>query len=366
MTSTPPDRRLNPDDTPGPEDLLIRPSTSSDVEDFYELARLAGAGFTSLPVNEGLLGERLSESERAFAGEPGVLTLALEDLRSARVVGCAAIKPGDKPRPDFLNFGIEDDGLALSPTARYADMTEVGSLLLHPDYRCAGIGPWLARSRYLLIAADLDRFGAAIFSELRGMVDEDDRSPFYDAVCAPHFGCSFAEADDLCAHGRQAELNEKLPAEPIPLHSLGTPALDAMGRPHRAGRRALDYLEAEGFRFDGVVDLLDGGPVVVSASRSVKTIRNARETVITPGIVEDEDATDAYIAIGTGPDYRCHRSRVTFADGAVICPSQVVAGLGGSVSGRVMLLDEGGCGLDHRRPQTTASKDLTSVDGSAH
>ena len=96
-------------------------------------------------------------------------------------------------------------------------MTEVGSLLLHPDYRAHGVGPWLARSRYLLIAGDVDRFGEQIFSELRGVVNEDDRSPFYDGVCARYFDCSFADADELCAHGLQADLNALLPDEPITL-----------------------------------------------------------------------------------------------------------------------------------------------------
>ena len=50
MRSMPPVPAMHADDKPGSDDLLIRPATSSDVDDFYELARLAGAGFTSLPV----------------------------------------------------------------------------------------------------------------------------------------------------------------------------------------------------------------------------------------------------------------------------------------------------------------------------
>ena len=154
MRSTPPVQVADTDDAIRPENLLIRPAIPSDLSDFYELARLAGAGFTSLPANEAVLAERLRTSARAFAGEAGTLMLALEDRLQSRVVGCAAVKPGGTPRPDFLNFRITDGGEALSPTDRYADMTEVGSLLLHPDYRSNGIGPFLARSRYLLIATD--------------------------------------------------------------------------------------------------------------------------------------------------------------------------------------------------------------------
>ncbi|MGI9500395.1 MAG: arginine N-succinyltransferase, partial [Geminicoccaceae bacterium] len=320
MRSMPPVRDINADDKPGPDDLLIRPSTSSDIEDFHELARLAGAGFTSLPVNEALLAERLALSERAFAGEPGILTLALEDRRTKTVIGCAAVKPGGTPRADFLNFRISTDGRTLAPTVRYADLTEVGSLLLHPDYRKSGVGPWLAQSRYLLIAADLERFGEHIFSELRGVVDETDRSPFYEAVCAPLFGCSFADADALCARGLQAELNALLPNTPIALRALSPDALDSMGQPHRAGRRALDYLRDEGFRFQGVVDLLDGGPAVVAKSRSVKTIRTTFAAPLRAGITDEATARMAHLAVGSGADYRCCRASVSMQDGTLLCP----------------------------------------------
>ncbi|MDH3661797.1 MAG: arginine N-succinyltransferase [Alphaproteobacteria bacterium] len=364
MRSTPPVQDPNAEHKPGQGDLLVRPATPSDIDDFYQLARLAGAGFTSLPANEALLAERLAASVRAFAGEPGILMLALEDRRSKSVVGCAAIKPGGEPRPDFLNFHI--DGRALRQTARYADMTEVGSLLLHPDYRNGGIGPWLARSRYLLIAADPERFGAHIFSELRGMVVEDDRSPFYDAVCAPHFGCTFAEADDLCAHGRQAELNARLPQAPISLHGLIAEARTAMGQPHRSGRRALDYLEDEGFRFEGVVDLLDGGPAVVARLRSVKTISTAFRARLRAGRLDEAVARPAYLALGSGMDYRCCRASVEMQDETLVCSPEQIALLGahqGAVA-RVFLTDDGKAreSRDIRQPALSRPKTLAELD----
>jgi arginine N-succinyltransferase len=325
MSLKPPVNNAKTDDPLRPEDLLIRPSAPYDLNDFCELARLAGAGFTSLPADEALLAERLRLSERAFAGEPGILTLALEDRRFGKVVGCAAVKPGGAPRADFLNLRITPDGRSLAPSALYADLTEVGSLLLRPDYRMAGVGRWLACSRYLMIAADLDRFGVRIFSELRGVVGDDDRSPFYDSVCAPLFGRSFADADDLCARGRQAELNALLPTSPIPLARLSREARRSMGRPHRAGARALDFLKEEGFRFEGVIDLLDGGPIVVARSRAVKTIRTAIAAPIVAGAVDSRRAGDVYLAVGGGPDYRCCRAPVIGRDGAFVCEPAVLA-----------------------------------------
>ena len=342
MRSTPPEQSLLTDTAFAVDNLLIRPAMPPDIEDFYELACLAGAGFTSLPANEALLAERLSSSERAFAGGSGVLMLALEDRTQRRVVGCAAVKPGGRSRPDFLNFFVNSNRQDLEPTSRYDDMTEVGSLLLHPNYRSNGIGPWLARSRYLLIATDLDRFGRHIFSELRGVVDEDDRSPFYDSVCARHFGCSFAEADDRCARGRQGELNALLPNAPITLGTLSPEAQAVIAKPHAAGMRALDYLKAEGFRFEGVVDLLDGGPAVLAESHRIKTIAQSFDVRLKPDVIDDALAIEAYVAIGSGPTFRCCRASVVLEDeGAMRCSPDDLAALDAEddVISRVCLID---------------------------
>lgn len=291
-------------DASKPPDFVIRAAVPSDLPDFFELATVAGAGFTSLPINEALLAERLEGSKRAFFGENGTLMLALEDLDASRVIGCAAIKIGGKVRSDFLNFLVDDDQESLLPTPLYSELTEVGSLLVHPDYRQFGVGRWLAQSRYLLIAGDIPRFGDHLFSELRGIINDNHHSPFYDGVLAAYFKMSYQEADYLCTHGRQAELNAMLPSSPISTDRIGEAAEASIGRPHQDGMKALWFLEDEGFRFEGAIDLLDGGPLVSAPSRYVKTIQSSFLTKIAPGSVDQSDAKSAMLAIGDGAAFR--------------------------------------------------------------
>ncbi|MGI9433645.1 MAG: arginine N-succinyltransferase [Geminicoccaceae bacterium] len=314
-------------EAPGNDDLLIRPALRSDLEDFFDLAALAGPGFTSMPMDEALLADRLIKSERAFAGEPGSLILGLEDQASRRVLGCAAIKPGGQPRPDFLNFLLSHDRRTVSLTKRYQDLTEVGSLLLHPDLRRNGIGRWLAQSRYLLISMDTSRFGHRVFSELRGVVGPDGRSPFYDSVCARHFDLSFADADQHCALGRQGDLNARMPTGPVPIQGLTGEARNAIGRPHRDGEPALRYLLDEGFRFEGVVDLLDGGPAVVANCLDVKTIRCSFAASIIEGEIGPGEGQPAYIATGTGIEFRCRRASLVKRRKTFICNQEVLLSL---------------------------------------
>lgn len=309
---------------PDPPDLVIRAADIADLGDFLDLAVVAGAGFTSLPASEPLLAERLHRSKAAFAGADGALMLALEDLDAGRVVGCAAIKAGSAARPDFLNFLLADDQQSLLPSALYGELTEVGSLLVHPDYRQFGVGRWLAQSRYMLIAGDLPRFGDHLFSELRGIIDEDNFSPFYDGVLAPFLDLSYEEADYLSAHGRQAELNAMLPAAPLQISDVGETAKAAIGCPHRDGRKALRFLEDEGFRFEGAVDLLDGGPLVTAPSREIRTIRSSFMARLMPGLLDDGDAEMMILAVGSGADFRSGKGLAVKREGWVLCHPELI------------------------------------------
>ncbi len=308
------------------QEFVIRAADIGDLPDFIDLASLAGAGFTSLPVSESLLSERLSGSKPSFAGDGGMLILALEDQDAGRVVGCAAIKAGgDEPRLDFLNFLVSEDHQSLTPTSLYADMTEVGSLLIHPDYRQFGVGRWLAQSRYLVIASDLQRFGRYIFSELRGVIDDNNCSPFYDGVLAAYFNLTYEEADHRSAHGRQSELNAMLPTTPISIDDISETAKAAIGCPHRDGQKALWFLEDEGFRFEGAVDLLDGGPLVSAPSRYIRTIQASFLARVMPGHVDQESSLPTILAAGEGAHFRsCKGSTVLLDDDTVICDPSIL------------------------------------------
>ena len=47
----------------------VRPATADDLQALYELAKLAGEGFTNLPSDKPTLAEKLRRSDEAFARE---------------------------------------------------------------------------------------------------------------------------------------------------------------------------------------------------------------------------------------------------------------------------------------------------------
>jgi len=321
-------------------EFVIRAADLDDLPDFIDLARLAGAGFTSLPISEQLLAARLRGSKPAFSGDGAMLILALEDQDAGRVVGCAAIKTGDGCRSDFLNFLVAEDHQSLTPTSLYADLTEVGSLLIHPDYRQFGAGRWLAQSRYLVIAGDLQRFGDYVFSELRGVIDDNNCSPFYDGVLASFFNLTYEEADYRSAHGRQSELNAMLPTTPISIEGISEAAREAIACPHRDGKKALWFLEDEGFRFEGAVDLLDGGPLVSAPSRHIRTIQASFVAKIMPGYVDQEDGVATILAAGEGAGFRSCKGLAVQRDDQVICDPSLLKRLRLDTGGRARVLSD--------------------------
>ena len=75
---------------------VMRPSRLDDLDALTQLAELSGPGFTSLPVDEPILRERLEKSDRAFNGRQrnlqfGKYLMMMEHVETGQVVGCSAV-----------------------------------------------------------------------------------------------------------------------------------------------------------------------------------------------------------------------------------------------------------------------------------
>lgn len=306
--------------------LVIRLAAPSDLPGVMALAAMTGPGFTTLPEDEAQLAGLVSNSMAAAKGAAGVVLLILEERSSGKIAGCAAVKRGGQKRPGFANFRMSYDNAGAAETLRvcddYADLTEIGGLFVHPGFRDKGVGKALARSRYLYLATTPHSFGTRVFAELRGVIDENGASPFFDAVCAPWLGISFAQADLMCAKGDNERLVAELPAAPITIASLPDDAKAAMGDCHASGAPARAMLAAEGFRFEGVIDLLDGGALLTAPTTALTSLRRASlatiETIANPPPGED------FLFATTDPaGFRCVSGRGILAGQSVLCDEGV-------------------------------------------
>lgn len=299
--------------------LIIRPIRSSDFAVLKELAHLAGPGFTSLQLGEAELGQRLENSIASFAAEvagPGgeVYMLVIEDLESGEVVGIGAVKAQVGVKVPFFNFRCTTlaqcsaavdrrfDMDALIAVNEVAGATEVGTLFVNPSARGTGAGRLVAKSRYMLMAGAPERFGDLVIAELRGVVDADGASPFWEAVGRPFFRMDFNEADRLSAMDNQF-ISDLLPTHPIYLDLLPDPARAVVGVAHPEGQAARRLLEAEGFRHRGLIDVFDAGPLLTSLKTRIRTYRKSRPMVAKLG-APGERAIPAIVSTDRLPDYR--------------------------------------------------------------
>jgi len=128
----------------------------------------------------------------------------------------------------------------------------------------------------MLIAADPNRFGDKIVSELRGHVDDKGNSPFWEAIGRKFFHMDFLDADHISAEKDNQFILDLMPTYPIYAALLPEEAQKVMGQTHPAGVGARRYLEAEGFRYDGVIDIFDGGPSMSAPTTDIRTVKESR------------------------------------------------------------------------------------------
>ena len=262
-----------------------------------EMAVLSGRGFTSLPTDAPTLISRLEISEASFTATRAPLecwyTLMLEDDATGEVAGVAGVKAGvGLKRPHFsfrvmtmaqssptLNLRFDHQALVL--VNECSGWSEVGSLFLKPERRSGGAGRLLAQSRYLLIGAEPARFADTVLAELRGWFDDDGTCPFWETVGQRFFRLPFDEADLMSASTDGQFILDLAPRHPIYLELLPDAVRECIGRVHREGEPARAMLEAEGFRFSGLVDIFDAGPTVSCRRDDIATVRGAVERVAT-------------------------------------------------------------------------------------
>lgn len=283
--------------------MIVRPVTSADLPALFDLARSTGTGLTTLPANEQRLQHRVSWAEKAFRGEAeradADYLFVLED-DAGKVVGISAVAGAVGLREPWYNYRV---GLTVSasqelgihreiPTLFLAnDLTgqsELCSLFLHADHRAGLNGRLLSKARFLFIAEFRELFGDKVIAEMRGMSDEDGRSPFWESLGRHFFKMEFSQADYLTGVGNKAFIAELMPKFPLYTCFLSEEARAVIGRVHPDTEPALAMLKAEGFSYQGYVDIFDAGPAIEAPTDKIRPIADSQTLVLAIGTPGDD------------------------------------------------------------------------------
>ncbi|MDG9758794.1 arginine N-succinyltransferase [Pseudomonas sediminis] len=283
--------------------MIVRPVRSADLPALIDLARSTGAGLTTLPANEERLAHRVGWAEKAFRGEAeradADYLFVLED-DAGKVVGISAVAGAVGLREPWYNYRV---GLTVSasqelnihrqvPTLFMAnDMTgnsELCSLFLHADHRTGLNGRLLSKARFLFIAEFRELFGDKVIAEMRGMSDDRGRSPFWESLGRHFFKMEFSQADYLTGVGNKAFIAELMPKFPLYTCFLSEDARAVIGRVHPDTEPALAMLKAEGFSYQGYVDIFDAGPAIEAETAKIRAVHGSQNLVLAIGTPGDD------------------------------------------------------------------------------
>jgi arginine N-succinyltransferase len=325
---------------------VIRPITLDDLPALLELTRLTGFGLTTLPHDEKLLRRRIKESLRGFEeltdDDPPIgetYLFVLEHLPTGAVCGTCGIDSKVGGYEPFYAYRIETsihqseilhtrkEIQMLHLVQMHSGPCEIGSLFLDPRHRGGGNGRLLSLSRFLFMANYPAYFDPTVIAEMRGVVDDQGHSPFWEAVGRHFFDVEFPDADYLSMVNK-GFIADLMPKHPIYIPLLPKEAQAVIGEVHADTRGAIRILQDEGFECCDMVDIFEAGPVVRCRLDQVRSVRESRTgRVVRVGVVPEE-AREVFLVANCRENFRATASRVGVdGSGGVTLPADVAAAL---------------------------------------
>jgi arginine N-succinyltransferase len=324
--------------------LVIRPVREEDLADILALAELTAFGLTTLPRDADWLAGRVRDSEEGFRrladerprGE--AYLFVMEETATGRVVGTAGIVSKVGGFEPFYAYrietsvheskmlGIRKEIQTLHLEKEHDGPCEIGSMFLHPDHRARGAGRTLSLARFLFVAEHPWSFDETVIAEMRGVIDDAGKSPFWDAIGCHFFAIDYPKADYLSL------LNKRFIADLMPQHPIYIPLLPpaaqaVIGRVHPQTEPALAILRSEGFEAAGMVDIFEAGPIVSCPRDELRLVRESERATLVE-LTETPAAGGEFVAGTSGAGFRACLTSLERRGEGVALPREVARALG--------------------------------------
>ena len=326
---------------------LIRDVLKSDLPGLKKLAHELDT--VNLPNDERELTSIIEKSARSFDGRIREVfereyLFVMEDVRSEKLVGSSLIiaQHGTRDAPHIFFDVYEKEHYShsvdrhfrhrvLSIGYNFDGPTEIGGLVVDPAFRGQGKpGKQLSYVRFLYIAMHRARFRDRILVELLPRLEEDNRSPLWEALGRKFTGLSYQEADRLSRENKEF-IQQLFPPGEIYATIFSQKIQDAIGEVGPESVGAKNMLTKIGFRYDERIDPFDGGPHYSSPTELIEPIRGFRRARLSgQRLASDalaDEAHDRLIAIERTQGrnrFRAVWSRCVFRDAEVVLPEETV------------------------------------------
>jgi arginine N-succinyltransferase len=287
--------------------FLLREAIPSDLEQLRELARRLNT--LNLPNDSARLQKLIDVSRASFGGvyreaKYRDYLFVMEDLDKQRLIGSCLIiaQHGTYERP-AVYFNVREEQKysttldkhfvhqVLQLTFHYDGPTEIGGLILHPEYRGhqLKLGKLLSFVRLQFIGMHRDLFRDRIVAELLPPLNPDGTSDLWDCL-----GHNFTHLDyqtaDLLSRDNVEFIRSLFPSTPIYTSLLPEHVRNLIGVVGKRTRPAKAMLEKIGFRWDRSIDPFDGGPTFAVEADRCSPIKDTRRLAYAGPLAAGEEA----------------------------------------------------------------------------
>lgn len=271
----------------------IRGATHDDEDALARLAQLLNT--VNLPDDRSHIRELLDLTERSFRGHvedpwDRRYTFILHDTEASTAAGTsmilARLGSRDAPYIYFNVFSEEKYSQSLDRHFHHTVMqiaysydgpSEIGGLIVHPDYRRSPerLGLLISYVRFLYIAMHRDRFRDQLLAELLPPLEADGKSPLWEALGRRFTNMTYAEADLLSSKDKDF-IKDLFPHGSIYATLLSDEAQRSIGEVGAQTKGVEKMLHRIGFRYNNRVDPFDGGPHFVAETDDITLVRETR------------------------------------------------------------------------------------------
>lgn len=274
--------------------MILRSATHADLPALLQLSESIPGGMTSMPFDQSTWEKKLALVESSFSSREtkmheAIYFFVLEDPDIQEIVGTCGMHAGVGLNRPFYNYKLsrhvskskELDITVNSNTLNlcndFTGETELVSLFLKESHRKAKVGQFLSRSRFMFLREFESLFGNVVFAEIRGWLNSEGESPFWDSLGRQFFDMPYFKADFISAVNGSQFISDLMPRFPVYLELLSQEAVAVIGKPNKDSLAAMRLLEKEGFQYQRVVDIFDAGPVVQSYKDRIKSVLQTQD-----------------------------------------------------------------------------------------
>jgi arginine N-succinyltransferase len=276
-----------------PTGFEIRAGTLEHHAGLWELARHLDT--VNLPHDPEALRTLLSFSTRSFSGEISdprrrEHVFVLIDCATGRIVGSSLViaQLGRRDAP-YIYFDVRSEEkysetldrhfvhTVLTTSYSYDGPTEIGGLVVHPEYRARPerLGTLISYVRFLFIAMRRADMRNEVLAELLPPLEADGTSHLWEAIGRRFTGLSYREADKLSR--RNKEFIKTLFPNDVYATLLSEPAQRMIGAVGAETQGVEKLLRRIGFEYAFRVDPFDGGPHFIASTDDISLVRRSLE-----------------------------------------------------------------------------------------